>query len=306
MKKKLKNADSPLSFTAEKITAGNKPAVSCQIAVNDDEMEEIKAMPVNDQKTATGLLILLYPDTKDYNFGHVLGILKQRCEKQGHTYAWVTHDRDYYKENTYDSNYKLIGKKGTKKKLHIHFLVLFKDSKPVNISEFLPEELPVKFVRIVKHKDNENYTLYLSHIAHPEKTYYPYQLIQSNNPDWVNGVHENYRPYSVVDYVQRYLDNTDVYITYTKMFRLIQDEIPGNYGYYKQNYAIIRDMINDHNRNVEKNVSVQQEVEHATTQLKLKGYTDMQKITNLVNDFGITSFEFNGKTYDITLKNKPS
>lgn len=295
---------SPLADTAKKLSKQDKEPV--KIAVNDDED---LGKSSEDITNATALMILLYYDTSDYNIGSVLGKLIDTCDKEHHTYAYVVHDKDVYKQNTYDKDHKIIGKKGDYKKTHIHFLVLFHDGHERNIKHFLPDGLTKQFVRVVSPNKETEATLYLSHIAHPDKHYYDYHLISTNNQSWVWGVHEDYKPYTVVDFVQRFLDGTDSYVSFTKLYRKLQDENAGQFAYYKNNYSIIRDMVNDHNSYVKSQITQSNIDDRVTVQSRILDKHSLDNIAKLVDMFGTEKIEINGQIYTITKlpeKNKKS
>ena len=268
-------------------------------------VDRIKKDEVEKSNKTVCIALELYPDDTNYNYQEVLNKLVSECEKKGHTYAFIIHDKDVYTENTFDRNYRLLGHKGDTKKLHCHFLVLFKDGNPVDAGDFLLNiPIPSRFVKSVPKSKIENMVLYLSHIKYREKHYYDYSLINTNNREYVDGLHQNYKPSSAVNFVIAYIENKG-YIRFSDVWTNALNLSGIQYADYMKSYSAIKDIINQHNNEYKEDKIKYEYLDKVQTNESIKAQKEADKMFELASTFGCTKIEYQGKQYvisDVTKK----
>jgi len=250
------------------------------------------------------LNIELYPDDTNYNYQEVLNKLVSECDRKGHTYAFIIHDKDVYTKNTFDRNYKLIGRKGDIKKVHCHFIVLFKNGEPVDDGDFLLNiPLPSRFVRTVPKSKIENAVLYLSHIKYPEKHFYHWSLINTNNREYIDGLHEDYRPSSAVNFVIHYIQNLN-YVRFSDVWQQALNISGIGYQDYMKSYSAIKDIINQHNNDFKEKKLEYDISDKIRTDAKIKTEAELSKMFNIASTFGTTQIEHNGQMFTLVANEK--
>lgn len=232
-------------------------------------------------------------------------------------YAYINHDKDFYKENTFNENYELIGKVGEVKKKHTHLYVSLHT--PKTIAD-IANSLGVKNTDIQKFKPTHfrNKILYLTHITYAptEKTRYEVNEIHTNIKDYVEFVYSSYQPfYDVLSMCIEYMkSNKEKHITKTKFVELcILNDVSED---LRKNYNIIRDLITEHNQELDNNADFNDKLERERIKTKIERFkvSDMEeeqkqrneqnkKIISLAKSFGCTEVqEEDGTIYTISIK----
>lgn len=261
------------------------------------------------EKKAIGLTIELYQQTTDYDCDKVLKKIVEYCEHYDCLYAYCLHDSDYFTDNTFNSRRELIGRKGEKKQNHYHVVIQF--NYETVIGDFVAKlDIPDedKFCRFIKKlrkpMEIDNMLLYLSHIKYPNKHQYHdnndiTKYIKSNRLEYVNYLHLTYHPKSAIkytiklsqDFEGRYLRKEDVF--------LACDEAEIGYDDYLKAYRVIKDIVDEHNRELE---IVSPKLEKAYMRMAEEKKADEKKtamnekrIRELAETFGCLRVEFDGK-----------
>lgn len=257
-----------------------------------------------DTKTI-GLTIELYPEDENYDCDKVLKAIVERCTELDCLYAYCLHDNDFFSENTFDSNKRLIGRKGQKKKNHYHVVIMF--NYPTVIGDFMLSIgfSQIRFVKKLKKPlEVDNMILYLSHIKYPNKHQYHNNgdvtgYIESNRFDYCNYLHLTYHPKSAIKYaIKLSQENTHRYIRKEDVF-LACDEAEIGYDDYLKAYRVVKDIIDEHNRELEiispnlEKAYVRQMSEMNKKEESLK--KSDKAIRELAETFGSIRVEFDGK-----------
>ena len=179
----------------------------------------------------------------------IINIIKSKSDSLA--YAYIYHDKDTYNEDTFDSNFRLLGRKGDLKKEHYHIYLNFNSPIPVDRFEST-FNLTSKDYLIVKPKDWDNKLLYLTHVLHEDKYQYDMDSIQSNINDYICMVYRTRlanRKIDIVPYIVDYINNYSLY-TFISLSELIPDLL--NHCYEQKEIRstiyLINSLVNEHNR----------------------------------------------------------
>lgn len=266
-----------------------------------------------------GLTLELYEQDENYDCDKILKAIIRECEERDCLYAYCLHDSDFFTENTFDVNKRLIGKKGQKKQNHYHVVIQF--NYPSIIGDFINKlglDDEAKFSRFIKKLKNpreiDNMLLYLSHIKYPNK--HPYydletkevtKYIVSNRLDYCNYIHMTYKPKSAIKYAIRMCEEHEGrYLLKSDVF-MACDEAEIGYDDYLKAYRVVKDIIDEHNRTLE---IVSPKLEQSYMRLVKDKQLDQKdseltdkKIRELAETFGAIRVEFAGK--DMMVVNIP-
>lgn len=221
------------------------------------------------------------------------------------SWAYILHDKDFYTENTFNEKHELIGKQGEKKKEHYHlYCYLYSPLTIGDIAQHLQCE--TKDIEKVKPKHYDNKLLYLTHICYDETKKHRYLLkeVHTNIKDYIQNLYMNYQPKeNIIPLVIKYSDdNKDRKITKKDFVKLclekdmLQD--------VKSLYNICKDIIDEHNKNVEF-YQKENENDYFKAQLERRKTQEMwQKISHLCDSFGCTTLDNDGEIYVIKKGNQ--
>lgn len=216
----------------------------------------------NEQKTIKYCSIELYTESASYSFEKVFGRIKNYCNLNQASYVSMLHDSDYYSEDTFDSNYHIIGRIGQKKANHVHCLVAF--SKRVDLNGFANTiGIEERWIKILKHDyDFDNMIVYLTHIKYDPnvKHHYPPTLFDSNIFDYCNFIYDHAvaeleaKQSNIVYFSSDVLNlNKDKKVTYEMMLNCVTSQ-EYDVNEYNKYYRVIKDLIEEHNRSIQLNM----------------------------------------------------
>lgn len=203
--------------------------------------------------------LIMYRDTED-NIVLLENVKnKLKCEsckdyfKNSHII--IDHDNDVYDEDTFDEHFRLLGKKGELKKPHTHLYIM--TNTEFTTSDFC-KKLGIKYnsytVKTPKPSSFESCIVYSIHLNSPTKYQYARTLIDTNIKEYVDYVLDNYNCYyNPLTFCIQYL-NMDIHKDKKVSFKtFLTDYVSSEFCDYKslqKNYSMIRDMINEHNREI--------------------------------------------------------
>lgn len=199
--------------------------------------------------------IEIYEVSKDYDSKIVIDNIKNYCASHNGRYAIMLHNKDYYYEDTFDSNYRLIGRKGDKKANHYHCLISFKNRVFVN-DIALKLGIEDRWIKILHHDyDFDNMIIYVTHVKYDPmvKAHYSPILFDSNILDYCSYLYDHVvqmiesENNNIVGYVIEFLGHFKKKCSYESVFGAI---LQGNYGVYEYNkyYRVIKDLLIEHNQ----------------------------------------------------------
>lgn len=222
----------------------------------------------NSQKTIKYCSIELYPESESYDFDKVFEKIKEYCKTNQASYVSMLHDLDYYTEDTFDHQYKLIGRKGQKKSAHVHCLLSF--GKRVDLNGFANTiGIEERWIKILKHDyDFDNMIVYLTHIKYDEsiKHHYSPSQFDSNISDYCQFIYDNAiseiesNEENIVTFCLGVLKaNKSKKVTYEMMLDCVLADGTYNINDYNKYYRVIKDLISEHNLAI--NIAIDSEKE---------------------------------------------
>ena len=223
-----------------------------------------------------GLTMEIYPEDSNYNAEEVLEKIETYCREHDCLYAYISHSKDIYQDNTFDAQKRLLGRKGEVKKAHIHVVVRF--NYRTLIGDFCGSfNVPARFIKKLKNdKEIDNMLLYLSHIKYPKKHQYDYKEIKTNRPEYVEYLHLTYKPSSCIKFAINELDNTKGRATVRDMY-LNLDDAGMSYDDMLKSYHIWKDLIIEHNERLSKGY---EDIDEAMLEVE-KYKTDVKKLCQI-------------------------
>lgn len=167
---------------------------------------------------------VLYPD--DETHVKALEIIKQSFQ-----YVYVLHDRD-------------LNADGDLKKPHWHVLIKGFNS-PV-WSSSICEQLGIVENCVEKVRNFQSALRYLIHKDDTDKAQYSVDDIHGNlKAELEKAVGEGMTEEKAIGIIFDFLENSDEHISYRDMFKFVLDN--GLYGYYRQSYGVLKDLLYQHN-----------------------------------------------------------
>lgn len=260
-------------------------------------MENKKKSPVivpkknydKEQKTIKYCSIEVYEVSKDYDSKKVIDSIKSYCASHNCRYAIMLHNKDYYSEDTFDSDYRLIGRKGDKKANHYHCLISFKNRVGLN-DIALAFGVEDRWIKILKHDyDFDNMIVYVTHVKYDPvvKAHYDPSLFDSNIQDYCSYLYDHIvsdlesEQNNICTYVVEYLGSLKKKCSYENLMLAI---FQGGYGLndYNKYYRVIKDLLIEHNQMFDS--KVQEEKTTDMIQMLQGQLADVQKNLDVVLD----------------------
>lgn len=214
-------------------------------------------------------------ETSEYYNGksgeEIIEKIVSSADDKGYSYCIMKHDNDFYTENTFDSNHRLIGKKGMKKENHWHVVLGLKYRLPLS-DVALWFGIPDRFIKKLKsEKDFDNMLVYLTHIKYHQdiKTHYDPSLCVSNIEEYFMFLYDNAlkqieeNEINVATYVISYLQDVKHKVDYRKIIPdlLLEYQINDILKYFR----IIEKLVQEHNQQFD--IDIQHE--KATDMIKM-------------------------------------
>lgn len=210
-------------------------------SIKDSIRSLVQSLPKSeeaDYKQLKRFTMLLYVKDDHIDCESVLESIRSWDRVDSWSYA--LHDSDFFKEDTYDGNGRLVGKQGQHKQDHYHVYVCMRSKISIcDISSHL--NIPQRFIQNLK--DLDGGLLYQTHRKNPEKHQYPFEVIQSNILDYNRYLYDNYVPSKTVyEYLFDYIDSVPLpskrgFVRY--MMDYEQE------GWLRKYWGVIRDVINE-------------------------------------------------------------
>lgn len=172
--------------------------------------------------------ILLYPDTKDYDFESVLINYINFCNNNNYNYYYIYHDKE------------------EDEKIHVHFLIHIPGSSSDKTIKSISAIGGIDDRWIEKMKSPKQCILYLTHQSSDSKDKYQYDWhdIKTNNESKVKEVYSNDEEQRNLFAIIDYIDSVG-YITYMDFSKFILSQ--NLWSYYRRSGAIINNVIREHN-----------------------------------------------------------
>jgi len=261
----------------------------------------------NEQKTIKYCSIELYTETESYNFKKVFEKIKDYCNQNQASYVSMLHDSDYYTEDTFDHNLRLVGRKGQKKANHVHCLISF--GKRVDLNGFANNiGIEERWIKILKHDyDFDNMIVYLTHVKYDEsvKHHYSPTLFDSNILDYCNFIYDHAvaelesKEANIISFCRDVInENKDRRISLAQMLDCI---LTSDYeiNEYNKYYRIIKDLVMEHNQQFQ----IETDVEKYKDQLQmLHGYiAELDHNIEVLNEINM---ELRGIAYKDSKQNR--
>lgn len=208
-----------------------------------------------EQKTMEYCSIEVYEVSESYDSEKVINNIKNYCASHNGRYAIMLHNKDYYSENTFDSNYRLIGRKGDKKANHYHCVISFKNRVYLN-DIALKFGIEDRWIKILKHDyDFDNMIVYCTHVKYDPlvKEHYSPTLFDSNILDYCSYLYDHVvqmiesEDNNIIGYVIEFFGHIKKKCSYESVFGAI---LQGNYSVsdYNKYYRVIKDLLIEHNQ----------------------------------------------------------
>lgn len=279
------------------------------------EMEKNLIVPkkqyTENQKSIRGATIEVYEETIDYKYDDVIKKIKEIVNKNNGSYAIMRHDDDYYTENTFDKNHRMIGKKGDKKKTHYHINIWI--SKRIGLNDLcLAIGIEDRWIKILKKEyDFDNMIIYCTHLLHPEKTYYEPSKYDTNIAEYIDYVCEHAER-NIVDennHILKYWKEFELthpeYITYKNfVYSYLNECEMYNTGLdikeLRLYFNVIKEMVKEHNDEKRNDDLVLLARDRAKKEIKNAKQDKYEKISKLCDTFGATYIEIDGQKYFIS------
>lgn len=148
--------------------------------------------------------MILYYDTESYNIEEVLN----RVTTDSHiaSYAYITHNNDFFTEETFDKHGNLLGHMGERKKDHVHVTCSLRSKSAItNVALWLG--VPQNFIE--KCKSFEKSLLYLTHRNAEDKKPYKLEEVTTNIKDYIEYLYNSYEPKQTpIESLYRYFDSS--------------------------------------------------------------------------------------------------
>lgn len=176
--------------------------------------------------------IILYPETKSYNFEDKIKILIDFVESKKGEYYYILHDSDV------DANGEDVGD-------HYHFIMYLPKDTETTIKNIIKVcGVPSEHIEKID-KSNTN-ILYLAHESPNSSAKYNYDwhTIQTNNDLKIRRIFCNDEETKNIYAILSYIDSCN-YITFTDFSKFILNN--NLWSYYRRSGAIINGLIREHN-----------------------------------------------------------
>lgn len=173
-------------------------------------------------------MILLYPDTTDYDFDSTIVSYINFCNQNEYSYYYIYHDQD-------DDD-----------KVHVHFLIIIPPKSSDRTIHTISSigKIEERWVNVMKRP--KDCILYLAHQSSDSKDKYQYDWhdIKTNNDSKLKEVYssdeEQRNLYAIIDYI-----DSVGYITFIDFSKFILSQ--NLWSYYRRSGAIINTIIKEHN-----------------------------------------------------------
>lgn len=267
----------------------------------EDLSQKSSSVELNKRKIKAFEIHNLYIDNEE-NIELTNSIL-EKVKSLSCSYAYAFHDKDFYTEKTFNSQYQLIGNVGELKKPHYHLYVVLNSNKTISdiASEF---NITCNRVQSFKEKHFRNKILYLTHICYSplEKYIYDKDIIVSNVMDYVNYVYETFNPIkNIYQIILEKIDNSQShYIKKRDILELIMSyDLTKE---YEKHYKLIIDLIEEHNYLFRDEITTRKQLERDRENCKAK---EIIKQKNILDAFGILNVDENNEIiYKVKKKEK--
>ena len=188
---------------------------------------------------------VLYPD--DETHVKALDIIKQSYQ-----YVYILHDKD-------------LNADGELKKPHWH--VLIKGFNSAVWSSSICEQLGIGENCIEKVRNFQSALRYLIHKDDLDKAQYSVDDVQGNlKAEFEKAVGEGMTEEKAISIIFDFLESSDEQISYRDMFKFVLDN--GLYGYYRQSYGVIKDLLYQHNEFRRFSEAKEKEFEYSKKQIE--------------------------------------
>lgn len=170
--------------------------------------------------------IILYPDSKSYDFLNKIDEFQSYCDEHSYSYWWILHDKEEVKS-------------------HCHFLV-YCSSTTTTISK-LAKDLFLDENMIEKKQFLNSSLKYLCHVSSnsTEKVQYDWHDIYTNDMDRLKKIYENLDENSYIRLFISYIDNHDIIYQRDFVNYVLDNNL---WSYYRRSAGIITNLISEHNK----------------------------------------------------------